>query len=144
VLQPGITRGAPSRALICQAVRRTASAVAGMLASSSRESGPDTLMLATTVPVRSKTGPATQHRCGSSSSALGAADYGLLAGLGLLAGTGLLTLLFRATPAYGLILIAHLATIVVCFCLAPYTRFAHSVYRLLAIVADNVEAARAR
>jgi hypothetical protein len=33
---------------------------------------------------------------------------------------------------------------VVCFCLAPYTRFAHSVYRLLAIVADNVEAARAR
>jgi citrate/tricarballylate utilization protein len=79
-----------------------------------------------------------------SDPALGAADYGLLAGLGLLAATGLLTLLFRATPAYGLILIAHLATIVVCFCLAPYTRFAHAVYRLLAIVADNVEAARAR
>jgi citrate/tricarballylate utilization protein len=79
-----------------------------------------------------------------SDPALGAADYGLLTGLGLLAATGLLTLLFRATPAYGLILIAHLATIVVCFCIAPYTRFAHSVYRLLAIVADNIEAARAR
>jgi citrate/tricarballylate utilization protein len=73
-----------------------------------------------------------------------AADYGLLVGLGLLAATGLLTLLLRATPAYGLVLIAHLATIVVCFCIAPYTRFAHSVYRVLAIVADNIEAARAR
>jgi len=72
----------------------------------------------------------------------GAADYGLLIGLGLLAATGLLTLLLRATSAYGLVLIAHLATIVVCFCLAPYTRFAHSVYRVLAIVADNIEAAR--
>lgn len=73
----------------------------------------------------------------------GAADYGLLIGFGLLAATGLLTLLLRATPAYGLVLIAHLATIVVCFCIAPYTRFAHSVYRVLAIVADNIEAARA-
>ncbi len=71
-------------------------------------------------------------------------DYGLLIGLGLLAATGLLTLALRATPAYGLVLIAHLATIVVCFCIAPYTRFAHSVYRLLAIVADNIEAARPR
>ena len=76
--------------------------------------------------------------------ARGAGDYGLLIGLGLLAVTGLLTLLFRATPAYGVILITHLAAIVVCFCVAPYTRFAHSVYRVLAIVADNIDAARAR
>jgi citrate/tricarballylate utilization protein len=75
--------------------------------------------------------------------ARGAGDYGLLIGLGLLAATGLLTLLLRATPAYGLVLIAHLSAIVVCFCIAPFTRFAHSVYRLLAIVADNIEAARA-
>jgi hypothetical protein len=61
-------RGAPRRALICAAARRTAAAIVGMLASPIRESGPDTLMLATTVPVRSNTGPATQHRCGSSSS----------------------------------------------------------------------------
>jgi len=73
----------------------------------------------------------------------GAGDYGLLIGLGLLAATGLLTLALRATPGYGLVLITHLATIVVCFCIAPYTRFAHSVYRLLAIVADSIEAARA-
>ena len=63
-----MSRGAPSRALICHAVRRTASAMAGMLASPNRVSGPETLMLATTAPVRSKTGPATQHRCGSSSA----------------------------------------------------------------------------
>jgi citrate/tricarballylate utilization protein len=68
-----------------------------------------------------------------------AADYGLLIGLGLLAFTGMLTLLLRATPAYGLVLVAHLATIVVCFAVAPYTRFVHAVYRFLAIVADNIE-----
>ena len=63
-----MSRGAPRRALICPAARHTAAATAGMLASPIRESGPDTLMLATTAPVRSNTGAATQHRCGSSSS----------------------------------------------------------------------------
>ena len=67
------------------------------------------------------------------------ADYGLLIGLGLLAFTGMLTLLLRATPAYGLVLVAHLATIVVCFAVVPYTRFMHAVYRFLAIVGDNIE-----
>ena len=71
-----------------------------------------------------------------------AADYGLLIGLGLLAVTGMLTLLLRATPAYGLLLVAHLATIVVCFAVLPYTRFVHAVYRFLAIVADNTERRR--
>ena len=67
-----------------------------------------------------------------------AADYGLLIALGLLAFTGMLTLLLRATPAYGLVLVAHLATIVICFAVLPYTRFVHAVYRFLAIVADNI------
>jgi hypothetical protein len=49
------------------AVWHTAAAMAGIVVSSIRESGPETLMLATTVPVRSNTGPATQHRWGSSS-----------------------------------------------------------------------------
>jgi citrate/tricarballylate utilization protein len=71
-----------------------------------------------------------------------AADYGLLMGLGLLALTGMLTLLLRATPAYGLVLVAHLTTIVVCFAVVPYTRFMHAVYRFLAIAADNIEAGR--
>jgi citrate/tricarballylate utilization protein len=77
-----------------------------------------------------------------SDPAPGAGDFGLLLGLGLLALTGLLTLLLRATPAYGLILVAHLATVVVCFGIAPYTKFVHFVYRFLAIVADNLEQAR--
>ncbi|MGA8454823.1 MAG: hypothetical protein WB800_05440 [Streptosporangiaceae bacterium] len=68
-------------------------------------------------------------------------DYGLIVGLGLLALTGMLTLVFRDTPAYGLILIAHLATIVICFAIAPYTRMVHAVYRFLAIVADVLEQA---
>jgi citrate/tricarballylate utilization protein len=70
-----------------------------------------------------------------------AGDYGLIIGLGLLALTGMLTLVFRDTPAYGLILIAHLATIVICFAIAPYTRMVHAVYRFLAIVADVLEQA---
>jgi citrate/tricarballylate utilization protein len=73
----------------------------------------------------------------------GAADYGLLIGLGLLALTGMLTLLLRATPAYGLLLVAHLTTIVVCFAVFPYTRFMHAVYRFLALMADNIERRRA-
>jgi citrate/tricarballylate utilization protein len=70
-----------------------------------------------------------------------AGDYGLIIGLGLLALTGMLTLVFRDTPAYGLILIAHLATIVISFAIAPYTRMVHAVYRFLAIVADVLEQA---
>jgi citrate/tricarballylate utilization protein len=68
-------------------------------------------------------------------------DYGLIAGLGLLALTGMLTLVFRDTPAYGLILVTHLAAVVICFAIAPYTRMVHAVYRFLAIVADVIEQA---
>jgi citrate/tricarballylate utilization protein len=74
-----------------------------------------------------------------SDPAPGVADYGLLFGLGLLALTGLLTLAFRDTPAFGLILVVHLATIVICFAIAPYTRMVHAAYRFLAIVADTTE-----
>ena len=70
------------------------------------------------------------------------ADYGLLFGLGLLALTGLLTVALRATPAFGLILVLHLATIVVCFGIAPYTRFVHAGYRFLALAADAIEQRR--
>jgi citrate/tricarballylate utilization protein len=80
----------------------------------------------------------------ASDPALEVSDYSLLIGLGALALTGLLTLLLRATPAYGLVLVAHLATIVICFGVAPYTRFVHFGYRFLALVADNLERARER
>jgi citrate/tricarballylate utilization protein len=77
----------------------------------------------------------------ASDPSLEVSDYSLLIGLGALALTGLLTLLVRATPAYGLVLVAHLATIVICFGIAPYTRFVHFGYRFLALVADNLERA---
>jgi citrate/tricarballylate utilization protein len=68
------------------------------------------------------------------------ADYGLLIGLGALAVTGLLTLLLRTTSAFGLILVVHLTTIVVCITLAPYTTFPHFIYRSLALVHDALAA----
>ena len=82
---------------------------------------------------------AAARRAGRAGGRARVAEYGLLLGLGLLALTGLLTLLLRATPAFGLILVIHLATIVVCFAIAPYTRFVHAGYRYLALVADAIE-----
>ena len=38
-----------------------------------------------------------------------------------------------------MILVAHLATIVICFSVAPYSRFAHIGFRFLALVCDNLE-----
>jgi citrate/tricarballylate utilization protein len=67
------------------------------------------------------------------------ADRGLLGALLVLAVTGMLTLLLRNTPVFGGILLIHLASIVVCFTVAPYTKFVHWVYRLLAIYQDEWE-----
>ena len=67
-----MSRGAPSRALICPAVRRTASAMAGMPASSIRVSGPETLMLATTVGDTAQVRFELSGICGSSSPESGA------------------------------------------------------------------------
>ena len=72
----------------------------------------------------------------------GAADYGLLLALGLLALTRMLTLLLRATPAYGLVLVAQVGTTVVCSAARPDTRCVHAGYCFLAIVADNIERRR--
>lgn len=66
-------------------------------------------------------------------------DYGLLLGLDALGITGLLTLLLRSTPAFGPVLVIHLAIVVVAFAIAPYTKFVHFVYRFLAIIKDNLE-----
>jgi citrate/tricarballylate utilization protein len=67
-------------------------------------------------------------------AALARRGYALLAGLLLLAVTGLLTLIGRDTPAFGIILAVHLATVVACFAIAPYTKFMHVIYRFLALV----------
>jgi citrate/tricarballylate utilization protein len=71
-------------------------------------------------------------------------DIGFLTALDGLAATGMLVLLARDTPAFNLVLIVHLATIVVCFAIFPYTKFMHFTYRFLALVKDNLERAGSR
>jgi citrate/tricarballylate utilization protein len=76
--------------------------------------------------------------------ALARRGYALLAGLLLLAVTGLLTLVLRDTAAFGPVLVIHLAVVVACFAIAPYTKFMHVIYRFLALVRDSAESASAR
>jgi citrate/tricarballylate utilization protein len=73
--------------------------------------------------------------------ALARRGYALLGGLLLLAVTGLLTLAGRDTLAFGPILAVHLAAVVACFGLAPYTKFMHVIYRFLALVHDSAPVA---
>jgi citrate/tricarballylate utilization protein len=75
--------------------------------------------------------------------ALARRGYALLAGLLVLAVTGLLALTLRDTPAFGPVLVIHLAAVVACFAVAPYTKFMHVIYRFLALVHDNAESAEA-
>jgi succinate dehydrogenase/fumarate reductase flavoprotein subunit len=58
----------------------------------------------------------------------------------VLAASGLLTLAVRDTAAFGTVLAAHLTAIMAGFAIAPYTKFAHWVYRLLAIYKHNLDA----
>jgi citrate/tricarballylate utilization protein len=76
--------------------------------------------------------------------ALARRGYALLAGLLLLAVTGLLTLVLRDTAAFGPVLAIHLAVVVACFAIAPYTKFIHVIYRFLALVRDSADSASAR
>lgn len=74
-----------------------------------------------------------------STASMRAADYAFTTALLLLAATGLLTLAVRDTPAFGPVLTAHLAAVMVGFAVAPYTKFAHWPYRLLAIYKHNLD-----
>jgi citrate/tricarballylate utilization protein len=66
-------------------------------------------------------------------------DYVFLVTLGLTALTGMLTLILRATPAMGSILVLHLACIAALFLSAPYGKFVHAVYRTLAVIRYEIE-----
>jgi citrate/tricarballylate utilization protein len=54
-------------------------------------------------------------------------DDSFLMTLGLVALTGMLTLIFRATPALGGLLVLHLALIAALFITAPYGKFVHAL-----------------
>ena len=70
-------------------------------------------------------------------------DYVFLVTLGLTALTGMLTLILRATPAMGSILVLHLACIAALFVSAPYGKFVHAVYRTLAVIRYEIERSQA-
>lgn len=61
-------------------------------------------------------------------------DHIFLGTLGVTALTGMLTLIFRATPALGVLLVVHLACVAALFVTAPYGKFVHAIYRSLALV----------
>jgi len=68
-----------------------------------------------------------------------AMDYVFLITLGLTALTGMLTLIFRLTAAMGTILVLHLASIAALFATAPYGKFVHFVYRILALIRYEID-----
>jgi citrate/tricarballylate utilization protein len=66
-------------------------------------------------------------------------DYGLLAALGFLAISGLATLLTRSTGAFGPVFLVHMAAVVLATAAAPYSKFIHFVFRILALIRDGLE-----
>jgi citrate/tricarballylate utilization protein len=66
-------------------------------------------------------------------------DYGLLVALTFPGLSGLAVLLVRETPAFGIVLLVHLASVMLSFASAPYSKFSHLIYRFLALVRDNLE-----
>jgi citrate/tricarballylate utilization protein len=63
-----------------------------------------------------------------------ALDYAFLGLLETVALTGLALLAFRSTGAMGALLAVHLGAVAGLFVTAPYGKFVHFVYRLIALV----------
>jgi citrate/tricarballylate utilization protein len=66
-------------------------------------------------------------------------DWLFLVSLDVVSITGMLLLIVRDTPAMGLLLVIHLATVLALYLSAPYGKFAHVVYRYAALVQNRVE-----
>jgi citrate/tricarballylate utilization protein len=62
--------------------------------------------------------------------------------LGVASLTGMLLLAFRDTAAMGVLLVLHLGSLAVLYLTAPYGKFAHFLYRYLALVRNAVETRR--
>lgn len=67
-------------------------------------------------------------------------DWLFLVSLDVVSVTGMLLLALRDTPAMGVLLIVHLATVLALYVSAPYGKFAHLVYRYAALVQNRLEA----
>ena len=70
-------------------------------------------------------------------------DVAFLVTIGLSAFTGMLLLPFRDTVAMPALLVVHLAVLATLYITAPYGKFAHFVYRYLALVQNQIEESRA-
>jgi citrate/tricarballylate utilization protein len=68
-------------------------------------------------------------------------SYGFLVALDAIAVTGMVVLITRSTEAFGPVMVVHLAAVVTCIAIAPYTKFVHFVYRFLSLVEDELETA---
>jgi citrate/tricarballylate utilization protein len=66
-------------------------------------------------------------------------DWVFLVSLDVVSLTGMLLLILRDTPAMGLLLVIHLATVLALYVSAPYGKFAHFVYRYAALVQHRLE-----
>jgi citrate/tricarballylate utilization protein len=71
-------------------------------------------------------------------------DWLFLLSLDVVAVTGMLLLVLRETPAMGVLLVVHLATVLALYVSAPYGKFAHFLYRYAALVQNRVESSAAR
>ena len=69
-------------------------------------------------------------------------DVAFLVNLGLASLTGMLLLAFRDTSVMGILLVSHFATLATLYITAPYTKFAHFVYRYAALVRNRIETHR--
>lgn len=69
------------------------------------------------------------------------ADKSLILALLIINLTGICTTLFRDTAAFGIIFVIHFAPVLMFFLFAPYTKFIHWVFRVLATYKDACETA---
>jgi citrate/tricarballylate utilization protein len=71
-------------------------------------------------------------------------DWLFLLSLDVVAVTGMLLLVLRETPAMGVLLVVHLATVLALYVSAPYGKFAHFLYRYAALVQNRIESSASR
>jgi len=69
-------------------------------------------------------------------------DVGFLVLLFLVSLTGLLLLMWRESPAMGVLLAIHLGAVLALFLTLPYGKFVHALYRLAALLRFHIERRR--